>query len=354
MKHFIIFTLSLGLVFSWNMVKAQETDRATRVPSVFSEKMERMRDKTETPSITSREERRSMITPERMLKGEGHKKDSKTNGIGDAIKNFVKEHENAVQQFTQERKYIFGKLKEEKKQSFEDIKKERKNEMEALKESYTRGTTSTESMRSFIKNNPGVIQAFREKEKELRTKFEQRREEVKRVMEKKKEEVKRLLEEKKQEFEKNLLKIKDEKKAEIAKRIFEQFNQIKERNLEHFRTVFTNLDSILQKIKTRAEKASAYGVDTHSVSELVTSAGGSIRSGRTLIESLAGKVYSATISGEGALKTDLQKTRDELRNDLRNIQKSLKSAHDAVRKAAESLSNIPNVNEFEVESKTAN
>ena len=122
--------------------------------------------------------------------------------------------------------------------------------------------------------------------------------------------------------------------------------------MDHFSAVLEKLEKILDRISSRTDKAEANGRDVTAVRTAIAEATNAIASARTAIQNQAGKVYSSEVSAESALRADTEKIRQSLRDDLTAVQKAVKIAQEAVRKAAVSLAQIPKVDELEVETAT--
>ena len=120
---------------------------------------------------------------------------------------------------------------------------------------------------------------------------------------------------------------------------------------------------VLDKISNRTAKAEANGRDISAVKTAITEATNAIALSRTAIQNQAGKVYSivintSTISASTStesvlLRADVGKIRQALHSDLTGVQKTVKTAQEAVRKVATTLAQIPKVDELEVATSTA-
>jgi len=328
MKHTLILILTLGFILPFSFVSAEDSKVSPHDP---------------------------VVTPENILKGVGApspfiETPDNRGGLGDALRNFVEKRQEGVKKIIDEKKNDMEKLRDEKIHELNNVREKQQQKIEETKKEFRKNVTSVDRARLLIQNNPEIVREFQAKRNELQKEFEKRKEEMHQAIIQKQEEARKTFEERKQELQRNLQKIKDDKKIERAKHIFDQFDIIKNKNIERLRILFTNLDSILQRVRTRAEKASAHGVDISNVFSLIDTAQQGIIDGRALVESEAGKTYSVSISSEETIKSDFEKTRDELKNDIEKIQNNLKSIHEMIKNAVEALAKIPNVNELEIQS----
>ncbi len=197
-----------------------------------------------------------------------------------------------------------------------------------------------------------VYKEFEAKRMEAKNLIESKKEEFKNKVEAKREEVKSKVEVKKIELKERLTKIKDERKKQIVERVYSQINELNNRRLDHYSAVLEKLEKVLDRISSRTAKAEANGRDISAVKIVITEATNSIAAARAAIQNQAGKVYTPVISIESALKTDIGVIRQALRSDLANIQETVKTSQEAIRKAANALAQIPKVDELEVEATT--
>jgi len=196
---------------------------------------------------------------------------------------------------------------------------------------------------------PGVTkEEFEAKRAEIKNSMEQKQTELRSQIETKRAQLKSQIEAKKTELKTRLAKIKDENKKQIVERIYNQVNELNKRMTDHFLNVLEKLEKILERISSRAAKAEANGQDISAVQTAITEATNAINTAKTAVQNQATKVYSVTVNTESTLKTDIGKNRQVLHNDLMAVQKTVRDAQEAVRKAATTLAQIPRVNELEI------
>ncbi len=157
--------------------------------------------------------------------------------------------------------------------------------------------------------------------------------------------------------------IRDKQKQKMAEQIVNQLERLNKVWTDHFTKVLNHLDTVLQKIKTRADKALANGQDVSAVNTAVQAAETAISKARSAIETQAKKTYivnltainsgiatTTTAAGQNQLVINLRaqfKTlKDQLMKDLFGLRDGLmKEARTAVQNALQLLSKVPKVNE---------
>ncbi|MEK7574449.1 MAG: hypothetical protein AAB514_02900 [Patescibacteria group bacterium] len=254
--------------------------------------------------------------------------------------------QDARQQIKESRQDAREETKGLKQGVREEAKEARQGVREEVKE-------VRQNAREEVKQNRETIKKeFEAKRIEAKNLLETRKEEFKNKVEAKREEVKSKIETRKVELKERLVKIKDERKKQVVERVYNQVNELNKRRLDHFSAVLEKLEKVLERISGRAAKAEANGVDIAAVKTAITEATSAISASRTAITNQAGKVYALVIDAENTLKIDVGKIRQALHDDLAGVQETVKTAREAVRKAATILAQIPKVNELEIEAET--
>jgi len=115
---------------------------------------------------------------------------------------------------------------------------------------------------------------------EVGAEIEKRQEEARLKMEKARADAQIKALERKRELESRVTQIRDEQKKRMAEQLATQFDRINKNWTDHFSNVLDQLDEVLGKIRTRAEKASANGADVSSVNAAITAAQTSIATAR--------------------------------------------------------------------------
>jgi len=189
---------------------------------------------------------------------------------------------------------------------------------------------------------------FEAKTAEIKNLMEQKQAELRNQIQTKREKLQAQIEAKRKELRNRLAKIKDEHKKQIVERVYIQVNELNKRITDHFLNVLERLEKVLERISSRAAKAEANGQDISAVKTAITEATNAINAAKTAVQNQASKVYSVTVNTESSLKTDVGKTRQTLHNDLKNVFNLVRTAQEAVRKAATTLAQIPNIDELEI------
>ena len=157
----------------------------------------------------------------------------------------------------------------------------------------------------------------------------------------------------KQAVVKKLGLIKDKVKQGAANKIVEQMDRLNKTWTDHFANVLDHLDAVLQKIKSRADKASANGQDMTAVTTAIQNAESKIAAAKTAVASQAKQTYAVDatkVSGasQGSLVSQLKAQftilKDKIKQDLTGLRDgAMKDAKTAVQNALQALSQVPNV-----------
>ncbi|MBI5732185.1 MAG: hypothetical protein HY982_02380 [Candidatus Magasanikbacteria bacterium] len=196
-------------------------------------------------------------------------------------------------------------------------------------------------------------QQFEAKRMEFKNQVEAKREEFKKKVEEKRAVAKEKIEAKRAELKERLVKIKDERKKQAALRIDARLDELNKRQTDHFMATLEKLEKVLENIESRASKAEANGRDVSSVRSRISEAQQAIAGSRSAIQTQAGKTYELAINEESTLRIDVGKARQALHSDLVKTRETVRVAHEAVRKAAVSLAQIPKVDSLDIETTPA-
>ena len=187
-----------------------------------------------------------------------------------------------------------------------------------------------------------------------------RAEQAQQKIEQIREDVQERLAAKREAIEQKISQIKDRTKRSSAERIADQLNHINVVWTDHFSNVLDKLDAVLQKIKSRRDKALANGEDVSSVNTAIANAESKIAAARSAVENQAGKAYeidAAALSSANMtqssqdnlvkqLREQFKELRDQLFTDLTSLRDgAMRDARSSIQDAMQELSNIPNVDE---------
>ena len=182
-------------------------------------------------------------------------------------------------------------------------------------------------------------------------------------LEKIREQAKVNVQEAREKVQKKVAEIRDEQKQKLAGQIVNQLEHLNKVWTDHFTNVLNRLDAVLQKIKTRADKASSNGQDVIAVNTAVQTAETAISNARGAVEAQAKKIYAvdtttvnigvaSTTSATGQtqiiknLKAQFKTVGDQLKKDLFVLRDGLiKDSRTAVQNALQALNKVPKVNE---------
>ena len=199
---------------------------------------------------------------------------------------------------------------------------------------------------------PAVIQELQAKRTEIRERLHVTTEAFREAVAGKREELRSVLEEKKQEIRERLQSVRDEQKQEIVERVYDRVNELNGRLTEQYVETLNRLDAMLGSVTTRADKAEVAGLDVASVRTALTEAGDALARARAAVAEQAGKSYAFTVAAEDTLRSDVGAARNHLHTDLSAVREEVKAVHEAIRKAAVTLAQLPGVDDIEVEPET--
>ncbi len=152
--------------------------------------------------------------------------------------------------------------------------------------------------------------------------------------------------------------LKDAKNKDAANKVIAQIDNTNKVWAAHFNDILDKLDAILDKIKSRSQKAVLNGQDATAVNSAIQKASDSIASARLSITNQAQKIYTinkvtiaipvSTESGQNLLisklRTQFENVRNQLFKDLMALRDgSIKDARTNVQDALQILSKIPNI-----------
>ncbi|MDP2664386.1 MAG: hypothetical protein Q8O97_00225 [bacterium] len=195
-----------------------------------------------------------------------------------------------------------------------------------------------------------AVDQFKAKREEAKVQLKAKTEELKANVKTKREEVKSRIEAKKVELKEKLKAVRDEKKKQIVERVYNSVNELNERMTDHLTKTLNQIQEVLDRVESRADKAEANDLDVASVRTAITAAESAIASSRSAVEAQAGKTYSFTVTTEEKLRSDVGTARQALHTDLVAVRETVKAARDAVKSAAVVLGQVPKVDEAEVDS----
>ncbi|MBI1971444.1 MAG: hypothetical protein HYS52_01175 [Candidatus Wildermuthbacteria bacterium] len=193
-----------------------------------------------------------------------------------------------------------------------------------------------------------AVDRFKAQREQAKQELRSKRAEFQNMVKSKKEEVKSQIEAKQATLKERLQRVKDEKKKQAVERLYSSINELNARMADHFANVLNQIEDVLDRVKSRAGKAEANGLDVLLARTAITAAEIAIASARDEVKTQAGKIYTIEVQSEQTLKSDAGTSRQALHNDLSLLKEKVKAARDAVKQAAVALAQIPRVNEAEV------
>lgn len=200
--------------------------------------------------------------------------------------------------------------------------------------------------------------------------IQKKADEAKQNLEKIRDEAQAKMKQAKEKLEEKMNEIRDKQKQKMAQQIEKQFDHLNQVWTDHFTKVLNRFDAILEKIKTRADKAAANGQDVSGVDTLIKTAETTISNARTAVEAQAKKTYTVdlTVVNSGVattttptgqdqliknLRAQFKTLRDQLMKDLFGLRDGvMKDSRNAVQDALQALSKVPKVDEEPVATST--
>ena len=137
--------------------------------------------------------------------------------------------------------------------------------------------------------------------------------------------------------------IRDERKRGIVERADKRLEEIANTEINGFTRVLDNLDKVLEKIDSRADKAEANGKNVSSVRTAITNAENLLKTARDLVTAQASKTYPINVTTEQKLGEAVSAARLALHADLKKVRDAIQKARKAVTDANSVLRAIPGV-----------
>jgi len=168
--------------------------------------------------------------------------------------------------------------------------------------------------------------------------IKQKREDLKSEIKEKREEAKAAMESNREEFQTKLQALQDEKKAVIVKRVDTRLTERNQRITDRLIGHLDRISAILDKMEEKLVKIQ--DVDTSDVDGTIAAARDAVLNAQTIIATQTGNTYVIELGDEDELKTVVQSTVDEFREDMRKAIDAVKVAHSASVEAAQSLADF--------------
>lgn len=193
--------------------------------------------------------------------------------------------------------------------------------------------------------------------------LQKKADEMRQNLEKIRNEAQARIKQQKEKLEEKINEIRDKQKQKMAQQIEKQLDHLNQIWTEHFTNVLNRLEAILEKIKTRADKAAANGQDISEVDAAIKKAEAAIAAARTAVETQAKKTYTADLTAINSgiattttpagqdqliknLRAQFKALREQLMKDLFGLRDGvIKDSRKAVHDAFQALSKVPKVDE---------
>lgn len=197
------------------------------------------------------------------------------------------------------------------------------------------------------------VEEFQRIKDEFQQERIQNRIELRDQLRKSQEEAQSQLERERERLRQRLNKITDERKRHITEKVVERINELNKNITNHYFAILVHLETILERIESRATKVALRGINVSEVEEAIKKAQEKIEIAREAVKEQAGKVYSLPqIDNEAALRIKVGELRQNFHQDVTKVKKLVFEAREAVRNAAVTLAQIPRVDEIELPTST--
>ncbi len=141
-------------------------------------------------------------------------------------------------------------------------------------------------------------------------------------------------------FRQKLSTLRDAKKKAQTERINTTLNDVNTKRTNTLLSYINRLTDILTKVQTRTTEARASGKDTSKVDAAIAKAQADIATAKSAILAQAGKQYTATISSETSLKSDMGQAMSQLQADVGSVKDLVTAAHKSVSDAIQTLASV--------------
>lgn len=141
-------------------------------------------------------------------------------------------------------------------------------------------------------------------------------------------------------FRQKVSTISDTTKKATVERLNTTLNDVNTKRTDALLAYLNRTSDLLTKVQTRTTTAKAAGKDTSKVDAAIVKAQADITKAKTAILVQAGKIYTATITSEKALKTDMGKTMSQLQADVGSVRTLVLAAHKSVSDAIVALAAV--------------
>ena len=212
------------------------------------------------------------------------------------------------------------------------------------------GEKAREEVREEIRMEGG--EGLKETRVELVKQVRQERQETRENIERIREENRGLIEQRRVALKEQLRLLEDQRKAPIVERIYDNLNRLNDQIVTQLLAKIDQIEEVLERVKSRADKAQEAGLDVGGVREAIVVAEEVIEKTRTTAETQAGKIYEITISDEANLRTDIKPVRDQLQSDLEALRQQVVLAREVVREAITALAQVRGIESLEISPST--
>jgi len=138
--------------------------------------------------------------------------------------------------------------------------------------------------------------------------------------------------------------VKNERKVSATERIALHIEKLNDRYTDHLLKMLNRFDSFVERLRTRADKASANAYDISAVELALTSAEHAIETARSAVTAQALKVYDIPVTDEATLADVVARVRAQLHADLSGVRTLVRDAHSAILAVLEAIKQLSSIN----------
>ena len=175
------------------------------------------------------------------------------------------------------------------------------------------------------------------------------REEFRNQIEERKLQAEELIQENREALQERLKVIKDEKKQEIVLNFTEKLGELNEKYMDHLTASLNNMETVLQGVMSRTEKASVDGKDVSGVRTAIAVVEEDIAVARSYIINQLATTYVVNVTDEDNLRDDVSLVRNEFRSDIQLVREAVLKVREDLSEVASLLGEIQGIDNLEIE-----
>lgn len=173
-----------------------------------------------------------------------------------------------------------------------------------------------------------------------RERFLQRREETRANGSQIQSEAQLEIDGRRQAFRQRLLQVQDTSKQKALERIDNKIQVTNQSVTDRFTDILEDLESINNRVGSKAEELSTNGKDTQALEDAIADATSAIAAAKAAVRTQSSQEYIVEIGSDDTLKVQATQTIASFRADINTLREQIKSAKEDVAKAAKIAESI--------------